>query len=178
MNVTITPNDLRAYGSLGFNTSSFNEEDDFFRFDINTPIPMVQYHDSHAWGKYCQQFMELDLYKKRQVNNNLHGSFCSSMTNFLETDIAGTPSYSMNPNILSQLQQFLLNLLDSELDKKQISSMWDQHLKNSMTKIFVREKLSKIVTLATGIPFSMFTELMCQHFGKLKFFETTLKLLQ
>ncbi len=48
MNVTITPNDLRAYGSLGFNSSLFNKEDDFFSFDINTPIPMVQYRESHT----------------------------------------------------------------------------------------------------------------------------------
>jgi hypothetical protein len=100
------------------------------------------------------------------------------MTNFLETDIAGTPTYSMNPNILSQLQKFLLKISDSELDKQQISSMWDQHLDNKMTKKVVGKKLSKIETLATGIPFSIFTELMCQHFGKLNFLESTLELLQ
>jgi hypothetical protein len=86
MNLSITSNDLRAYGSLGFNTSLFNKDNGFFSFDINTPIPMVQYCDSHTWGKYCQHFMELDFYGKGQVNNNLHGSFCSSMINFLETD--------------------------------------------------------------------------------------------
>jgi hypothetical protein len=57
--------------------------------------------------------MELDFYGKGQVNNNLHGSFHSSMTNFLETDIAGTPTYSMNTNIISQLQQSLLKFSDS-----------------------------------------------------------------
>ena len=91
----------------------------FFSFDTNTPIPMVQYCDSHTWGKYCQHFMELDFYGKGQVNNNLHGSFCSSMINFLETDIAGNATYSMNPNILSQLQQFLMAYSTSGLDKKQ-----------------------------------------------------------
>ena len=29
MNLSITPNDLRENGSLGFNTSSFNKVDDF-----------------------------------------------------------------------------------------------------------------------------------------------------
>jgi hypothetical protein len=43
--------------------------------------------------------------------------------------------------------------------------MWDQHLENSTTKKIVQEKLSKIATSATGIPFSIFTETMCQHFG-------------
>ena len=32
MNVSIIPNDVRAYGSLGFDTSSFNEDDDCFSF--------------------------------------------------------------------------------------------------------------------------------------------------
>ncbi len=172
MNVSITPNDLRAYQSLVFNTSSFNKEDEFFSVDINTPISMVWYRDSHTWGKYRQHFMELDFYGKGQFNNNLHGSFRSSMINFLETNIAGTATNSMNPYILSQLQQFLLAYSTSGLDKKQISSMWDQE------KETVVQQLSNFLTSATVIPFSIFTEMMCQHFGKLKFLESTLKLLQ
>ena len=105
---------------------------------------MVWYCDSHTWGKYCQHFMELDFYGKEQDNNNLHGSFCSSMINFLETDIAGTATYSMNQNILSQLQQFLLKFSDSELDKRQISLMLDQHLENSMTKKLFRKNYQKL----------------------------------
>ena len=45
-------------------------------------------------------------------------------------------------------------------------------------KKVVQKKLSEIATSATGIPFSIFKEMMCQHFGKLKFLESTLKLLQ
>ncbi len=78
--------------------------------------------------------MELDFYGKGQVKNNLHGSFCSSMINFLQTDIVGTPTYSMNPNILGQLEQFLLKFSDPELEKQLISSMWDQRLENKETK--------------------------------------------
>jgi hypothetical protein len=135
INVSISPNDLRAYGSLDFDTSLFNKDDDCFSFDINTPIPMVQYRDSYTWGKYCQRFMELDFHRERQVNNNLHGSFRSSMINFLQTDIAGTLTYSMNPKIFSQLQQFLLKFSDSELDKQQISSVWDKKLENKLLDI-------------------------------------------
>jgi hypothetical protein len=47
-----------------------------------------------------------------------------------------------------------------------------------MTKTVVWRKLSEIATSATGIPFSIFTVMMCQHFGKLKFLESTLELLQ
>jgi hypothetical protein len=78
--------------------------------------------------------MELDFYGERQVKNNLHGSFCSSMINFLQTDIAVTPTYSINPNILGQLQQFLVQFSDPELDKQLLSSMWDRHLENNETK--------------------------------------------
>ncbi len=134
MNVSITPNYLRAYESLGFDTSSFNKDDDCFSFDIKIPIPMVQYRDSYTWAKYYQRFMELDFYGEGQVKNNLRGSFRSSMINFLQTDIAGAPTYSMNPNILGQLQQFLLEFSDPELDKRLISSMWDQHLENKETQ--------------------------------------------
>ncbi len=95
---------------------------------------MVQYRDSYTWAKYCQRFMELDFYGEGQVKNNLHGSFRSIMINFLQTDNAGTPTYSLNPNIMGQLQQFLVQFLDLELDKQLLSSMWDQHLENNETK--------------------------------------------
>ncbi len=48
MNVSITPNDLRAYESLGFDTSPFNKDDVCFSLDIKIPIPMVQYRDSYT----------------------------------------------------------------------------------------------------------------------------------
>ncbi len=131
MNVSITPKDLLAYESLGFNTSSFNEDDDCFSFDIKIPIPMVQYRDSYTWAKSCQHFMDIDFYGEGQVKNNLHGSFRSIMINFLQTDISGTPTYSMNPNIMGQLQQFIVQFLDPELDKKLLSLMWDQYLENN-----------------------------------------------
>jgi hypothetical protein len=178
MNLSITPKDLQAYESLGFDTSLFNEDDDCFSLDMKIPIPMVQYRDSYTWVKYCPHYMELDFYGKGQVKNNLHGSFCSIMINFPQTDISGTPIYSMNPNIMGQLQQFLVQCLDPELDKQLLSSMWDQHLENNETKENIRNKLSKIATTATAIPFLIFTNMMCQHFGKLKFLESTLELLQ
>ena len=72
MNVPITSDDLRAYQSLGFDTSLFNEEDEFFSIDTYTPIPMVQFCDSHKWGKYCRHFMELDFYEEGQVKKIFH----------------------------------------------------------------------------------------------------------
>ena len=45
------------------------------------------------------------------------------MIEFLQTDIAGTPTYSMNPNILGEVQQFLRNFLDLDLDKRYLSTM-------------------------------------------------------
>ena len=135
MNLTndaFTANDLRGYQGLGFDTSSFNKKHEFFSVDINTPICMVQYRDSHTWGKYCQHCIDLDLYGKGQVNKKLHGPFCSSMIDFLilSMDLGGTATYSMNPNIVSQLQQFLLKFSISEVDIQQTSFMWDQHLEN------------------------------------------------
>ncbi len=83
------------------------------------PIPMVQYRDSYTWVKYCPRFIKLDFYGEGQIKKKLHGSFRSSMIEFLQTDIAGTPSCSMNPNILGEVQQFLLYLfLDLNLDKQ------------------------------------------------------------
>ncbi len=98
------------------------------------------------------------------------------MINFLQTDISGTPTYSMNPNILGQLQQFLLKFSDPELDNRLKASMWDQHLENKETKEIIWNKLVEIATSVTGIPFSIFTTMMCQHFGKPKFLESTLEL--
>ncbi len=65
--MSITPKDLRAYESLGFDTSSFNKDDDCFSLDIKTPIPMVQYRDSYTWAKYCPRFIKLDFYGEGQV---------------------------------------------------------------------------------------------------------------
>ena len=118
------------------------------------------------------------MYGKGQVNKKLHGPFCSSMIDFFSTDLGGTATYLMNPNILSQLQQLLLKFPISELDTQQISFMWDQHLENSKTKETVVQQLMKIGNSATVIPFSIFTEMMCQHFAKLKFLESSLELLQ
>jgi hypothetical protein len=56
------------------------------------------------------------------------------MIEFLQTDIAGTPTYSMNPNILGEVQQFLRNIVDLDLDKRFLSSMWDQRLENKETE--------------------------------------------
>ncbi len=82
-------------------------------------------------GEYCQHFMDLDFYGKGQVKKNLHGSFRSIKINFLQTDISGTSTYSMNPNIMGQLQQFIVQFLDPELDKKLLSLMWDRYLENN-----------------------------------------------
>ncbi len=180
MNLTndaFTANDLRGYQGLGFDTSSFNKEHESFSFDINTPIHMVQYCDSHTWRKCCRHFINLDLYEKGQVNKKLHGPFCSSMIDFLSTDLGGTATYLMNPNILSlsQLQQFLLTFSISKLDTQQISSMCDQHLKNSKTTETVVQQLTKIAISSTVIPISIFTRMMYQRFSKLQFLELSLK---
>ena len=128
MNVSITPNDLRANRSFGFDTSLFNKKRESLSFNTNTPIPIVQYCDSHTWTKYCEYFMELDLYGERQVNKKLNGPFRSSMIDFLRTNLGGTATYSANSVILHQLQSFLKNLSISELETQEISSLWDQHL--------------------------------------------------
>ena len=100
------------------------------------------------------------------------------MIEFLQTDIAGTPTYSMNPNILGQIEQFLVKFLDPDLDKRYLSSIWDQHLENKETNEKIWNKLAKIATSATSIPFSIFTTMMSQYSGKLKFLESTIELLQ
>ncbi len=78
---------------------------------------MVQYRDSNTWAKYRPRFIKLDFYGKGQIKKDLHGTLRSRMIEFLQTDIAGTPTYSMNPNILGQTEQFLVKFLDPDLDK-------------------------------------------------------------
>ncbi len=111
LNVAINTNDLRAYESLGFDTTSFQNYDESFSLNINKPIPMVQYRDSNTWAKYCPRLIKLDIYKKCQIKKDLHGTLRSRMIEFLQTDIAETPTYSMNRNILGEVQQFLLNIV-------------------------------------------------------------------
>ena len=92
LNVAINANDLRAYESLGFDTTSFQNYDESFSLNINKPIPMVQYRDSNTWAKYCPRLIKLDFYKKCQIKKDLHGTLCSRMIEFLQTDIAETPT--------------------------------------------------------------------------------------
>jgi len=178
LNVAITTNDLRAYESLGFDTASFQNYDESFSLNIKKLIPMVQYRDSNTWAKYCPRLIKLDFYKKCQIKKDLHGTLRSRMIEFLQTDIAETPTYSMNPNIVGEVQQFLLNIVDLDLDKQLLSSMWDRHLENKETNEKIWEKLGEIATNATSIPFSIFTKMMNLYSGKLKFLESTIELLQ
>ncbi len=67
LNVAITPKDLRAYESLGFDTSSFKKDYDCFSLGIKKTIPMVQYRDSYTWAKYCPRFIKLDFYGEGQI---------------------------------------------------------------------------------------------------------------
>ena len=122
LNVAITANDLRAYESLGFDTASASIQnyDESFSLNIKELIPMVQYRDSNTWAKYCPRLIKLDLFKKGQIKKNLHGTLRSRMIEFLQTDIAETPTYSMNPNIVGEVQQFLLNIVDLDLDKQSL----------------------------------------------------------
>jgi hypothetical protein len=103
LNVSISSNNVRAYQSLGFDTTSFNEDDESFSYGIRKPIRMVQYGDSHTWGKYCKIFIEVDFYEKEQVKKNVDGSFRSSLIDFLQTDFTGISIYSMNADILTEI---------------------------------------------------------------------------
>jgi len=122
--------------------------------------------------------MEVDFYEKEQVKKNADGSFCSSMIDFLESDITGTSTYSMNADILTELLQFLKVFSNSEVNKESISSIWDQHLENRKTHNVISARLMKIAGSATVIPLSIVTKMMNQCFVKLKYLESMLELLQ
>ena len=122
--------------------------------------------------------MVIDFYEKEQVKKNADGSFCSSMIDFLESDITGTSTYSMNADILTELLQFLKVFSNSEVNKESISSIWDQHLENRKTHNVISARLMKIAGSATVIPLSIVTKMMNQCFVKLKYLESMLELLQ
>jgi len=67
LNVSINSNNVRAYQSLGFDTASFNEEDESFSFGTCKPICMIQYGDSHTWGKYCKISWKLIFMKRSKL---------------------------------------------------------------------------------------------------------------
>ncbi len=101
-----------------------------------------------------------------------------NMTKFLQTDNDGCLDFSLSVTTIHTIEKYLANFYTPPLNIDRISSIWDQILKNSKTRIQVAEELWEFARKASIIPFSIFISMFHQHFPEQRFLELTLELLQ
>jgi hypothetical protein len=104
--------------------------------------------------------------------------FRQNMTEFLQTDIDGCLNFLLSVTTIHTNEKYLETFYTPPLDIDRISSIWDQILKNSKTRIQVAEELWELARRASIIPFSIFTSMFHQCFPEHRFLELTLELLQ
>ncbi len=139
---------------------------------------MVQYHDSFSWLKYCHCLFPNDLSRMISEMNNVNELFCQNMTEFLQTDIAGSVDVLLNAITIESLDKYLKTFYMPPLDIDQISSICNQFFPNLKTSYTVIEEVCEFACKVTIIPFSIFTSMFHQHFTEHRFLESTLELLQ
>jgi hypothetical protein len=159
--VKINQDSIHGYMGLGFVMSNFNEDSsgDVYTFGISMPIRMVQYRDSFIWSTYSHRLFPNDLpndTSKMMISekNNVDDLFHQNMTEFLQTDIDGSFDFSLNAINIQSLEKYLKTFYAPPLDIDQISSIWDQILRNSKTMITVAEELWECARKVSIIPFS------------------------
>ncbi len=109
--------------------------------------PSVLYNrDSHTWSKYSQCVFPIDFlddFSERMISemNNVDELFRQNMTEFLQTDIDGCLDFSLSVTTIHTIEQYLETFYMPPLDIDRISSIWDQILKNSKTRMQVAEEL-------------------------------------
>ncbi len=104
---------------------------------------------------------------------------CSVKTwQYLQTDIDGSFGFLLNAITIQSLEKYLKTFYTPSLDIDQISSIWDQILRNSKTMITVAEELWDCARKISIIPFSIFMSMFHQRITEHRFLESTLELLQ
>ncbi len=73
--------------------------------------------------------------------NDVDDLFHQNRTKFLQTDIDGSFDFLLNAIAIQSLEKYLKTFYIPPLDIDQISSIWDQILRNSKTMITVAEEL-------------------------------------
>jgi hypothetical protein len=182
--VKINQDSIHGYMGLGFDMSNFNEvsSGDVYTFGISMPIRMVQYCDSFTWSKYSHQLFPNDLpndFSKMMIleMNNVDDLFRQNMTEYLQTDIDGSFDFLLNANTIQSLEKYLKTFYTPPLDIDQISSIWDQILRNLKTMVTVAEEVWDCARKVSIIPFPIFMSMFHQHFTEHRFLESTLELL-
>jgi hypothetical protein len=133
---------------------------------------MVQFGDSFTWSKYSRCLFPNDLSKMMILEmNNVSELFHQNMTEFLQTDIDGSFDFLLNAITIQSLKKYLKTFYTPPLDIDQISSIWDQILRNPKTMITVAEEIMECARKVTIIPFSIFTPMFHQCFMEHRFLE-------
>jgi hypothetical protein len=130
--VMINQDSINGYMGLGFDMSHFNEDgsDDVYTFGTCKPIRIVQYRDSFTWSKYSQRVFPIDFsndFSEGMISemNNVDELFHQNMTQFLQTDIAGSLDFFLSATTIHSIEKYLKTFYMPPLDIDGISSIWD-----------------------------------------------------
>jgi hypothetical protein len=110
--------------------------------------------------------------------NNVDDLFRQNMTEFLQTDIDGSVNFLLNAITIQSLEKYLKNFCTLPLDIDQISSIWDQILRNPKTMDTVAEEKWDCARKVSIITFSIFMSIFHWRFTEHRFLKSTLELLQ
>jgi hypothetical protein len=167
--VMINQDSINGYMGLGFDMNHINKDgsDDVFLFGTCKPIRIVQYRDLYTWSKYSQHVFPIDLlddFSKRMISemNNVDELFHQNMTQFLQTDIAGSLDFFLSATTIHSIEKYLKTFYMPPLDIDGISSIWDQTLMDYKRRINVVDKIWEFARKASIIPFSIFTLMVHQ----------------
>jgi hypothetical protein len=147
------------------------------------PICMVQYRNSFIWSKYSHYLFPNDFpndFSKMMISevNNVDDLFCQNMTEFLQIDINGFLDFLLSAITIQSLEKYMNTFYMPAMDINQISSIWDQILRNPKTMVTAAEEVWECARKVSIIPFSIFMSMFHQHFTEHRFLESTLELHQ
>ncbi len=139
---------------------------------------MLVYGDSFQWAKYGHHILLSSLDLTSHNKGSLHGTFWTSLIEFLCTDLDGNLSSTLNPLTTSRLYHYLSRVQEGLSETANKGKVFDQQILHQNSKHQFIEDIGDIALFATQIPLSIFTNLFQQRFEKHSMLESTLEILQ
>ncbi len=111
---------------------------------------------------------------------SLHQTFWNSLIEFLQTDLDGNLSSTLNSLTASRLDNYLSRLFEGLSEIANKGEIFDQHLLNEKSKDHFIDEIVDIALFAMQIPLSIsiLTNLFPQRFEKHSMLESMLEILQ
>ncbi len=138
---------IDGYKAMGCDVTLLtqHEEQSLFTIKTNMPIPMLVYGDSFQWAKYGHHILPSILDFTSHNKGSLHQTFWNSLIKFLNTNLDGNLSSTLNPLTTSRLDHYLSRLFEGLSETANKCKIFDQHMWNEKTKHCI---INEIVDIA------------------------------